>query len=151
MESHKRKAIDYFLSGYNCAQAVFLAFEDVTGIDEKTAAKMVSSMGGGVGGMREMCGSVSSMCLVAGIIYGYDNPKDNKAKKEHYERIQALSDEFSKRNGSLLCRDLLGLPNAVRPQPRPRTEEYYKTRPCAKFCGDAAEILDKYIKENPVK
>lgn len=151
MKDYKKTAINYFLQGYNCAQAVLLTFSDEIGLDSSKAILMASSMGGGIGGMREVCGAVSSMCLAAGALYGYDDPKNAAAKKEHYRRIQLLADKFSERNGSLICRDLLSLPDAARPQPRPRTQEYYKNRPCAKFCGDAAEILAEYIKENPIK
>ena len=56
---HGMKAAELFLNGYNCAQAVAVAFCDVTGLDEKIVAKAVSPFGGGMGRLREVCGAVS--------------------------------------------------------------------------------------------
>ena len=94
MLDHREKAIKIFEDGYNCAQAVFLAFCDVTGLDEKTAITLSSSFGGGMGRMREVCGAVSGMFMVAGILYGYEDPKAKEEKAEHYARIQALAKDF---------------------------------------------------------
>jgi len=101
MINHAEKAKQLFLEGYNCSQAVFSAFCDVTGIDFQTALKISSSFGGGMGRMREVCGAVSGMFMVAGILYGYDAPKDNISKTEHYKRIQKLAEDFKKDNKGL--------------------------------------------------
>ena len=71
---HSYKAAELFLSGSNCAQAVAVAFCDVTGLEPAFAAKMASSFGGGMGRLREVCGAVSGMLMVAGLIYGYEDP-----------------------------------------------------------------------------
>ena len=105
-----------------------------------------------MGRLREVCGGVSGMFMVLGLLYGYDDPKDPQAKKEQYERVQELAAEFTKLNGSIVCRDLLGLkekgPQA--PTPEARTPEYYKKRPCPKMIGSAAMILERYLQKNPV-
>ena len=75
MTKHEKLAEEYFLSGYNCAQAVFLAFAEEQGFSREAAARIASSFGGGVGGMREMCGALSGLCMAAGLLYGYDSPK----------------------------------------------------------------------------
>lgn len=147
----KEKAMALFEEGYNCAQAVFLAFEDLHGIDRKTAAALSSSFGGGMGRLREVCGSVSGMFMTAGVLYGYDDPKDREAKAEHYARIQELAGLFEQQNGSIVCRELLGLSvKRESPVPQERTKEYYKKRPCRELVGCAAEILERYIEEHPV-
>ena len=147
--SHSQIAMSYFKKGYNCAQAVFLSFCDEYGMDEETAIKVSSSFGAGMGRLREVCGAVSGMFMVAGLIYGYTDPKDYKKKTEHYERIQALAKEFEERNGSIICRELLGLgAGKDKPVPEKRTAEYYKKRPCAELVGMAADIMDSYIKNN---
>ena len=145
---HSLKAAELFVNGYNCAQAIAVAFCDVTGLNEKTAAKMISSFGGGMGRMREVCGAVSGMLFVAGILYGYDGP-DDVAKKEHYERVQLLAGKFRDTAGSIICREILKNPPSD-PNPTPRTEAFYKDRPCARLVYLAAQILDEYIKENPL-
>lgn len=145
-------AEENFKKGYNCSQAVFLAFSDLHGMEEKTAARLSSSFGGGMGRLREVCGSVSGMFLTAGILYGYDVPGDAKGKKEHYERIQQLAKAFEEENGSIVCRELLGL-NRKKDEPAPaeRTEEYYKKRPCGKLVRMAAAIMEQYIEEHPLE
>ena len=143
-----KRAKELFLQGYNCSQSVFLAFADKYDIDYDTAMKISSSFGGGMGRLREVCGAVSGMFMVAGILYGYNSPKDYEGKTKHYERIQQLAHEYELRNGSIVCREILGLgkgkDNFV---PEKRTEEYYKKRPCPDLVAVAAAIMEQYIKE----
>ena len=94
MSVHEDKAKEFFLEGYNCSQAVFLAFSDELGIDQETALRLSSSFGGGMGRLREVCGAVSGMFMAAGVKYGYSDPKASDEKKEHYARIQKLAEEL---------------------------------------------------------
>lgn len=145
-------AKERFQNGYNCAQAVLLSFSDLTGLDEKTAMRIASSFGGGMGRLREVCGAVSGMFMAAGLIYGQDAVPDNKEKSAHYAMLQGLAARFREENGSIVCRELLaGVTRDTSPNAEPRTEAYYKKRPCGELCAMAAEILDAYIKENPVE
>lgn len=145
---YAQKAMKLFKEGYNCSQSVFLAFEDLHGIEKQKALMLSSSFGGGMGRLREVCGAVSGMFLVAGCLYGYSDPKDYEAKKTHYERIQLLAKEFEKKNGSIVCRSLLGLSEGKDiPSPEKRTDEYYKKRPCGELVGMAAAIMEEYISE----
>ena len=148
------RAVAYFVNGANCAQAVAAAFADLMGMDEKTALRMAAPFGGGLARQREICGAVSGMCLVAGALYGYDDLTDNEAKAAHYRMIRDLCDAFRAAHGGfIICRDLLGVKNGgadTAPAPSPRTEEYYRTRPCARQVGTAASILEAYINEHPV-
>ena len=148
---YSKAAEENFLKGYNCTQAVFLAFQDLFEMDEKTAAKLSSSFGGGMGRLREVCGAVSGMFLVAGMLYGYDTPGAHQEKSDHYKRIQELAKAYELENGSIVCRELLGLSEKrQQPVPEKRTEEYYKKRPCPKLVGMAAAIMGQYIEEHPV-
>lgn len=145
--THREKAMNNFLEGYNCAQAVLIAFSEELGLDKDTAAMLSCSFGGGMGRLREVCGAVSGMFLVAGFKKGYSDPKDKEAKKKHYELVQALAKEFRDKHGSIVCRELLGLniKGADNPTPEDRTPEYYKKRPCVEIIGDAAEIAEKLL------
>ena len=147
---HGIKAAELFLGGYNCAQAVAVAFCDLTGLEEKQAAKMASAFGGGMGRLREVCGAVSGMLLVLGILDGYDDPTDDAAKKALYIRVQALAREFREENGSIICRELLDNPPSD-PNPSPRTAEYYKERPCALLVKTAADLMDEFIAAHPLE
>ena len=147
--NHSELAVDNFMRGYNCSQAVVVAFCDVTGMTPEYAARLSSSFGGGMGRMREVCGAVSGMLLVAGLLYGYDTPGDDESKREHYKLVQALAGQFREREHSIVCREILKNPPAD-PNPTPRNEEFYKKRPCARLVALAAQILDDYIREHPV-
>ena len=142
------RAKELFLEGYNCAQAVVLAYEDYFEESPETLAQMVSAFGGGMGRLREVCGSVSGMFFVLSKIYGYAEPKDTKGKTDLYARVQELAERFKERNGSIVCRELLGLQEKISaPVPEERTPEYYKKRPCPDIIGDAADVLEEYLKE----
>lgn len=146
---HGMKAAELFLQGYNCAQSVLLAFEDMTGLDQSMALRLSSSFGGGMARLREVCGAVSGMAMVAGLLYGYDDISDITLKKEHYARIQELAAAFRERAGSIICREILNDP-PTDPAPSPRTEEYYRVRPCARMVLIAGEVLDAYVDAHPI-
>lgn len=146
MSKHGDLAERLFREGYNCSQAVLLAFADVTGLDNDTAAKLASGFGGGLGRMREVCGAVSGAAMVLGLVRGYSDSKDAEAKKQHYKLIQEFAARFKEKNGSIICRELLtGVKTVENGEPEPRTETYYKKRPCPLLVRDAAEILDDMI------
>lgn len=140
--------------GYNCCQAVVLAYCDVFGLDEKTAASLASGFGGGMGRMREVCGAVSGMTFLSGLISPADNPSIKTARTANYALVQEMAEEFRKINGSIVCRELLGLvpmgSGAVAakesPEPSERTAEYYKKRPCEEMVRIAARIVGERIK-----
>lgn len=148
-KTHSELAISYFKEGYNCSQSVFMAFCDEYDMDFEMALKISSSFGAGMGRLREVCGAVTGMFMVAGMIYGYIDPKDHHSKTEHYKRIQYFAKEFEEKNDSIICRELSGLDAGKdSPEPKKRTAEYYKKRPCVELVGMAAEIMGKYIAEH---
>ena len=137
---------NYFKEGYNCAQAVAITFASELQMEKDTIAKMISGFGGGFGRMREVCGAVSGMVFVLGALEGSFDPTNNESKMKIYEKVQSLMNEFKKKNGTYICRELLALPeHNSEPTPEPRTETYYKKRPCALLVGDACEILENYF------
>ncbi len=167
MKEKGELAKEYFLKGYNCSQAVLLAFSEETGLDEKLAMRMASSFGGGMGRMREVCGTVSASLMVLGILHGYDAtlPTAHEDKTAHYARVQEFANRFRAEMGSIVCREILQ--NHVKKLqqahaerdaqidamqsnsavPTPRTEEYYRKRPCAEIAAAAARILERYLQE----
>lgn len=149
--SYDTRAAQNFLDGCNCAQAVLLAFSDLTGLDEDTARRIASGFGGGMARMREVCGAVSGMFMAAGLLYG-STSLSHEEKAAHYLRLQELAAQFREKNGSILCRELLsGVKTDGSPLPERRTAEYYKKRPCAALVADAADILAQYIQSHPLK
>ncbi len=142
------KAESLFRTGYNCSQSVYVAFAEELGITVEEAAKKASPFGAGFGKLREVCGAVTGMVMVIGDLYGYDDPKDAEGKKKLYALVQKLCASFEESEGSLICRELLGLEKGEDlEEPAVRTEAYYQSRPCVKACRKAAEILEEYMKE----
>ena len=141
-----------FLRGYNCSQSIVLAFPDVlakAGIEPSVAAKLASPFGGGMGRMREVCGAVSGMLMVLGLAQGYDEAKAYAEKKDLYQKVQTLCTRYSNENGSIVCRELLGLGKGPdEPTPQRRTEGYYRKRPCPELCACAARILAEHLERH---
>ena len=142
----REKASAYFRQGYNCAQAVAMAFADEVNMDEKTLAKLASSFGGGMGRLREVCGAVSGMLLVYGMMRGYDDPNDREGKTQQYKIIQEMAGEFEGKHDSIICREILKKPKGPEYyEPEERTNKYYALRPCETCVYDAVKILKKYL------
>lgn len=141
MEERIAKAVSLFKSGYNCAQSVAAAFADMYGFTEEQALRMSASFGGGIGRMRQTCGAACGMFLLAGLENGSTDAQDRDGKAANYALVQELAEEFKRRNGSLICAELLGLKKPEgSAQPEVRTEQYYAKRPCAKMVEEGARI-----------
>lgn len=142
------KAEELFRMGYNCSQSVYAAYAEELGLSVEEAAKKASPFGAGFGKLREVCGAVTGMVMAVGDLYGYADPKDAVGKKELYALVQKLCASFEETEGSLICRELLGLEKGEDlEEPAVRTEEYYQSRPCVKACRRAAKILEEYMGE----
>ena len=149
--TRSERAKENFRRGYNCAQSVFLAFSDLIPLDEKAALKISAPFGGGVGRMREICGTVSAMMMVCGLVFYDAEYVTLEEKSALYAREQDLARRFREQNGTIICRELLsGITPDSSPDAEARTAEYYKKRPCADLCARAAEILEKYLIEQGV-
>lgn len=133
--------------GYNCCQAVVLAYGDLFGLDVRTAASLSSGFGGGMGRMREVCGSVSGMVMLAGLLCPADDPSVKSGRTANYALVQELAGKFREENGSIICRELLGLSKNGQesPEPSDRTPEYYRKRPCEELVGISARIFGEKI------
>lgn len=171
VEERVERAEAYFLQGYNCCQSVVLAFSDFTGIDEDSLKRLSIGHGAGVGRLREVCGTVSGMAMIAGCLTDAEERKaasrgmssDGRAeeqvtpqqlaarrKQAAYTLVQELAGIFREENGSIVCRELTGLREqaSMSPVPQERNEAYYKARPCRKLIGCSARILAQYIEKN---
>lgn len=158
MESKRKKAIALFREGYNCSQSVFAAYAEDYGMDKELALRLSASFGGGMGRMREVCGAFSGMLMVAGLETGAVEGKDVAGKKANYDMVQKLAAIYREKNGSIYCKELLGLVKKEgaadkkeqmfdNTMPEKRTEEYYKKRPCLELIGMACDTIDEYLLE----
>jgi C_GCAxxG_C_C family probable redox protein len=144
MSKKGEEAKNNFIEGYNCAQAVLVAFSRELGMEKETLARLASSFGGGFGRLREVCGAFTAACMVAGLKRGYSDPLAKEEKAEHYKLIQEMAAEFKAKNGSIICRELIG-EEAGSYVPEARTEKYYQTRPCADLVASGAELAEKLL------
>jgi len=151
MEDKAGRARELFLSGANCAQAVLGAFAPECGISLETALRLASGFGGGIARLREVCGAVSGMVMAADLLYGSADLSDKAEKDAHYARLRRLTEAFRQKNGSIVCRELLGLAprQSDAPVSEARTPEYYQKRPCAELVALAASILEGEMLREP--
>ena len=149
MQKRIERAVELFKNGYNCSQSVVAAFADMYGFTEEQALRMSASFGGGIGRMRETCGAACGMSILAGLAKGSVVAGDHAGKPPNYALVQELAAEFRKRNGSLICAELLGLKpqTPVVSTPEERTEQYYAKRPCVKMVEEAACIWAEYLEK----
>lgn len=147
IEERATKARKLFETGYNCAQAVAMTYSDCCQIDERVVEKMALAFGGGLGRQREVCGTVSGASMVLGAI---ESNKEGDPKARSYKIIQNFSAKFKDENGSIICRELLALAKGENdnPEPSPRTEKYYKRRPCADYVECSARLVGQIINES---
>ena len=152
-EERISRAVGYFHQGFNCAQSVCAAFADLYGLTEEQALRLSAGFGGGIGRMRMTCGAACGMFILAGLDCGATRGDDREGKARNYEVVQELAAEFRRRNGSIICAELLGLTApkgggeepARSAMPEQRTEAYYRKRPCAKMVEEGARIFAEYF------
>lgn len=149
IDERVERAVLNFESGYNCAQSVFLAYTDLFELDLETAKKMSVSFGGGMGRLREVCGTVSAMAMLAGFRYPVVDPLDKEARTLNYAMVQRMAGLFKEKNGSIVCGTLLEsrkIEAQTTPTPSERTAQYYAKRPCARMVADSAAIAGRMLK-----
>ncbi|MDR2911370.1 MAG: C-GCAxxG-C-C family protein [Bacteroidales bacterium] len=139
-------ALSYFEEGYNCAQSVVLAYCDIIGLDKETAAKMSLSFGGGIGRMREVCGTITAMAMMAGFRYPAANPTDKGLYTLNYSVVRKMTELFRQSNGTIKCSELVRQVKAdTRPVP-PAMAACIAKRPCARLVAEAADIAGRMLK-----
>lgn len=165
-ENRVAKAVAFFKQGYNCSQSVVLAFADKYGMTEEFASHISGSFGGGIGRMRETCGSACGIFMLAGLEVtniedcansNNDSYPNQELKKKNYEVVQRLAEDFRSQTGSIICKDLLGLnkkrADGTIPEiqivatPEARTDEYYKKRPCIRMVETAVRVYMRYLED----
>jgi len=138
-------AAELFRGGWSCSQAVVCAFAQDFGIDEKTALRLSCGLGGGMSHTGNTCGAVSGALMVIGMKYGRTTLDDLAAKDRTYEVAQRFMQEFTRRNHSVNCTELIGYdlsdPAAL---VEAREKKAFHAK-CAKFVQDAGEILEEVL------
>ena len=105
--NHADKAVEYYGNNFNCSQGVFTAFATELGIDEKLALRLATNFGGGER-KGELCGAVAGALMVLGLRCGHCDSDDLEGKAKAYRIAEEYMNRFISRNGSVICRELLG-------------------------------------------
>ena len=146
LKERSKRAVELFNNGYNCAQSVACAYSDLTGLSAKKAYRAAAGLGGGVGGMRLTCGALTAAAMIAGLHQGDYDPDDNEKKKELYAVVSAIGEAFTKKFESSCCYDLLTKAGVdFSAQPKERSEEYYRKRPCGSFIEYASLLIEEKV------
>lgn len=154
------RGVGYFKQGYNCSQSVAMAFAEWYDVPLPLMTRMSASYGGGIGRMRETCGSALGMFMLAGLEIA-SVEANQEVKKRNYEAVQKLAADFKAHTGSICCKELLGLNKkradgtipdiVVIATPEARTDEYYKKRPCVRMVETAIRIYMHFLEERAEK
>lgn len=150
LQDRVQRSIELFVSGYGCCQSVVAAFADIYGIEDRQAKLIAAGFGGGVGRMRQMCGAVSGMVILAGLNDGQTEADDRDGKAHCYKVVQSLIEKSKQKNGSIICSQLLGIWGPIPKgdyMPDERNAEYYEKRPCAAKVECAARLFAEYLQE----
>jgi C_GCAxxG_C_C family probable redox protein len=138
-------AVSCFEEGFNCAQAIFSTYGEKMGLDREISLRVSGAFGGGMGRMGEICGAVSGALMVIGLKYGKTKAEDEETKEKCYSLVREFVSKFKERNGSILCRELLGYDiNTPEGLELIKKENLFSTR-CPKFVRDSAEIIEQIL------
>lgn len=141
MHGRVEKARDLFMSGFNCSQSVFGAFNDIFGIEDELAYRIAAGLGSGVGRLRNVCGGVSAGSMIIGLIYGATEGSDKEAKAETYRIVREFAGKVAEKKGSYVCSEIMKRQSEESHIPEERTEKYYKERPCVAMVMLCAELI----------
>lgn len=155
-EAMVERATGFFRQGYNCSQSVAMTFADYYDIPQGMMTRLSASFGGGIGRMRETCGSACAIFMLSALETVTDEASQER-KKQNYEAVQRLASDFRRETGSIICKELLGLNKkradgtipeiTIVATPEARTEEYYRKRPCIRMVEVAVRVYMNYLKE----
>jgi len=146
----KEETLALFQQGANCAQSVFCTFSDDLGLDREKAMRICTGLGGGMGALGSTCGAVAAAFMALGLRYGLATPEQMKnSRYAEYRPAREFAKRFMERNGSLLCKELLGCdistPDGMK---EIQAKNLFATR-CSKLISDATQILEEMIEKDP--
>ena len=123
-----QRADDFFHSGWNCAESVFLAIHEQAG-EGQAPVRLLTPLGGGMGSKRT-CGALGGAMVSLGLVCGRTTP-DEAAKKAAYAQASALCKSFRERFHSIDCWELTS----------PYDNEPDRKRACTGFVRTAVELV----------
>lgn len=144
--NHAEKAVEYYSNNFNCSQGVFTTYATEMGMDEKMALMLATNFGGGER-KGELCGAVAGALMVLGLRCGHYDSNDMESKRKAYGISEEFMNRFIKKNGSVVCRELLGYDLTKEEDMKIIKKENFFTTFCPAMVRSVAEILDEMINE----
>lgn len=145
MSVKPEQAVNIFKEGSNCSQAVISVYAEDFGLSRENALKIAHGFGGGMGRMTHTCGAVTGAFMVLGLKYGNADIHDKEARERIYGLVREFARRFENRNGSIVCRELLGCDISKPAGAAAAKENGLFTSVCPKMVGDAVEILEEMM------
>jgi C_GCAxxG_C_C family probable redox protein len=142
MKTNTEQAIDYFKSGFNCAQSVLSVSCEKYNLDLETARKITSGLGSGVRA-GEICGVVSGAVIAIGLKYGQCSSDDLESKMNCYAKTEEFINAFRSRYGSIVCRDILGCDVSTVGGREQAIKDKLFTTICEQKVREAVELLEE--------
>ena len=136
-------AVACFEDGFSCSQAVFSTYATQLGLNRETALKIAGAFGGGMGNMGETCGAVTGAFMVIGLKHSRSIAEDSQSREKTNSLVREFVDKFKSRNGSILCRELLGYDLNTPEGTGMVREKKLRDTLCTRFVRDAAEIIEQ--------
>ena len=134
-----------FGRGFNCAQSVLSSCCERYGMSREEALKVSCAFGAGMGRLGGTCGAVTGAYMAIGLKYGKCREDDEPAKEKTYALTQEFARRFGERNGSTVCRELLGLDMGTPEGMKIFKEKGYHAGRCTKYVRDAAGIVTELL------
>ena len=138
-------AVSCFDQGFSCSQALFSTYSPQFGLDRETALKVAGAFGGGMGHMGEICGAVTGAFMVIGLKHGGTIAEDEQSEEKTYSLVNEFVNRFKSRNGSIVCRELLGCDISTPEGLNTAREKKLFTTLCPKYVRDAAETIEQIL------
>lgn len=140
-DSLSEKAIRHFRDdGYNCSQSVLLTMVEHWKCKSELIPKVATAFGGGMGRCGSVCGALTGGLMAIGLKYGTNEPSAEKRSRA-YELAGTFYRHFEKQNGTVMCRELIGLDLSDAEQRKKAHEEHVFEKKCTVFVKSAVEIL----------
>jgi C_GCAxxG_C_C family probable redox protein len=143
MSRRSEQAVSCFGEGFNCSQAVLSTCGPEMGLDRKSTLRVAGMFGGGMGHLGNVCGAVSGAFMVIGLKYSKVQDGENEKRDRGYALVRQFAEEFAARNGSIICKELLGYDLST-PEGLARAREKGLFRDlCPKLVQSAVEVLEQ--------
>jgi C_GCAxxG_C_C family probable redox protein len=143
MSRRSEQAVSYFNEGFNCSQAVFSTLGPEMGLDRESALRVAGMFGGGMGHLGSVCGAVTGAFMTIGLKYSKVQDGENEKRDRGYALVRQFAEEFAARNGSIVCKELLGCDLGT-PEGSAQARERGLFRDlCPKLVQSAVEILEQ--------